>query len=57
MNINIINKDNIYLLENFIKLNDSEFFRYYVLRSIDVIKNHIVINHIHYRKNMQYLQN
>ena len=42
MNINIINKENIYLLENFIKLNDSEFFRYYVLRSIDVIKNHIV---------------
>lgn len=42
MNINIINKDNIYLLKKFIKLNDSNFFRYYHSRTIDVIRNHIV---------------
>tara|TARA_B100001996_G_C18621659_1_gene577967 strand:+ start:510 stop:917 length:408 start_codon:yes stop_codon:yes gene_type:complete len=42
MNINIINKDNIYLLKKFIKLNDSDFFRYYHSRTVDVIKNHIV---------------
>lgn len=42
MNINIINKDNIYLLKNFIKLNDSNYFRYYDSRTIDVIKNHIL---------------
>ena len=42
MNINIINKDNIYLLKKFIKLNDSNFFRYYHSRTLDVIRNHIV---------------
>ena len=42
MNINIINKDNICLLNKFIKLNDSDFFRYYHSRTIDAIKNHIV---------------
>lgn len=42
MIFNIINKDNIYLLKTFIKLNTSSFFRYYETRNIDIIKNHLI---------------
>jgi ribosomal protein S18 acetylase RimI-like enzyme len=40
--INIINFENIYLLENFILLNKSKYFRYYCNRNINVINNHLL---------------
>ena len=40
--INIINFENIYLLENFILLNKSKYFRYYCNINISIIKNHII---------------
>lgn len=40
--INIINTSNIKLLKEFIKLNDSKYFRYYDKRNIDIIKNHLI---------------
>ena len=52
MNINIINKNNIYLLEEFIKLNDSSFFRYYHSRTIGVIKNHILTIVLTFKENI-----
>lgn len=42
MIFNIINKDNIHLLKKFIKLNTSNFFRYYKNRKISIIKNHLI---------------
>ncbi len=40
--INIINNDNINILKEFIKLNDSKYFRYYDKRNTDIIKNHLI---------------
>lgn len=42
MNYNSINNKNIYLLERFIKLNNSKNFRYFENRNINIIKNHII---------------
>lgn len=42
MNYNSINNENIYLLEKFIKLNNSKNFRYFENRNINIIKNHII---------------
>ena len=40
--INLITNNNINLLQNFIKLNNSLNFRYYDNRNIDIIKNHLL---------------
>ena len=39
---NIINTSNIKILKEFIKLNNSKYFRYYDKRDIDIIKNHLI---------------
>ena len=42
MKFNIINNNNIYLLKQFIKFNNSKTFRYFNKRNIDVINNHLI---------------
>ena len=42
MKIELINKNNVNLLQQFIHKNNSKKFRYYDKRNIDIIKNHLL---------------